>query len=115
MMTFPDIEPVTPESSSGSYSEDWLESTITVTTDALYKKTRPRTTRMVGQWSFAWVGLSDAEYRAIIDFYRAVGKSEIFALKNWIDGKTYSVRITEKGKWQQYAEGWRGQMTFEEV
>lgn len=116
-LTFPDIEPVLPEAASGgsSYTEDIQDSTITTTTDANYKHTRPRTTRMIGKWSCAWNSLSDEEYKTIMDFFRQVGKFQSFNWKNWIDGKTYTVRISDKSTWQQYSNGWQGTITFEEV
>lgn len=117
MLTFPDIAPVIPEATNGgsSFTEDITDSTITVTTDANYKKTRPRTTRMISKWTFSWSLVSDADYKTLMDFYRKVGKFDSFTLKNWIDDKEYEVRITEKGEWQWYPYGWQGSFTFEEV
>ena len=66
MYVFPtDIpEPIIPAASnSGStYTEVLTDSTITSTTDANYKITRPRTTRVIGSWTYTWLGLSDENY-----------------------------------------------------
>ena len=117
MLTFPNIEPNLPSASnsSNSYKEDFLDSTIITETDSLYKKTRPRTTRLIGKWSFSWVGLTNEEYVRLMDFYKKVGKAEMFTFVNPIDGKNYIVRIVEKGSWQWYYHGWQGSFTFEEV
>ena len=54
---FPDIgEPnISSAANTGdSYKVKSQDSTISTTSDANYKKTRPRTTRMVRKWTFAW-------------------------------------------------------------
>jgi len=117
MLQFPDIEPNLPSAtnSSSSYQEDFLDSVISTESDSLYKKTRPRTTRMVGKWSFSWVGISNKDYQTLMEFYKKVGKYQMFQFKNPIDGKIYNVRVVEKGNWQWYYHGWQGSFTFEEV
>lgn len=117
MIRFPDIEPNIPSASNcgSSYKEEWIDSTIESTTDALYTKTRPRTTRKLRRWSFSWVGLSNEKYREITDFYRQVGKSQQFLFENPIDGNTYTVRIKEMSAWQWYVYGWQGSIAFEEM
>lgn len=118
MLNFPNIaEPNIPGASNcgSSFTEDLKDSTISTTTDANYTITRARTTRVIGSWVFSWVGMSESDYALLRAFYKQVGKSEKFSWINPIDGQTYTVRITEKGKWQWYPYGWQGSMTFEEV
>lgn len=117
MLIFPDIEPnlASASNSGSSYKEEWVDSTIESTTDALYKKTRPRTTRTIRRWSFSWVGLEDEKYRKITDFYQQVTTAQQFLFLNPIDGNTYTVRIKEMSAWQWYVYGWQGSIVFEEV
>ena len=70
MLSFPDIEPniSAADSCGDSYKMSIKDSTISTTTDAHYKQTRPRTTRMVAVWSFSWVALSDDDFSRITDF-----------------------------------------------
>ena len=80
MYVFPtDIpEPIIPAASnSGStYTEVLTDSTITSTTDANYKITRPRTTRVIGSWTYTWLGLSDENYEKLKAFWKKVRTSE---------------------------------------
>lgn len=93
------------------------DSTISTTTDAHYKQTRPRTTRMVAVWSFSWVALSDEDFSSITDFFRKVGTFQKFEFKNPIDGKLCIVRFAEPMTNWQYVHpyGWQGSLKFEEV
>ena len=93
------------------------DSTISTTTDAHYKQTRPRTTRMVAVWSFSWVALSDDDFFRITDFFRKVGTFQKFEFKNPIDGKLCIVRFAEPLTNWQYVHpyGWQGSLKFEEV
>jgi hypothetical protein len=119
MRTFPDIEPNIPAANScgDSYKMSITDSTISTTTDANYKHTRPRATRMLASWSFSWVALSAEEFNVITSFFREVGTFEQFLFKNPIDGKAYTVRFAEAMKdWQYvYPYGWQGKLSFEEV
>ena len=86
MRTFPDIEPNIPAANScgDSYKMSITDSTISTTTDANYKHTRPRATRMLASWSFSWVALSAEEFNVITSFFREVGTFEQFLLKNQV-------------------------------
>ena len=119
MLSFPDIEPniSAADSCGDSYKMSIKDSTISTTTDANYKQTRPRTTRMVAVWSFSWVALSDADFSRITDFFRKVGTFQKFEFKNPIDGKLCIVRFAESLTNWQYVHpyGWQGSIKFEEV
>lgn len=119
MLTFPDIEPNIPAANScgDSYKMSIKDSTISTTTDANYKHTRPRATRMLATWSFSWVALSDEDFAQIADFFRQVGTYKEFQFKNPIDNKTYIVRFAEVlTNWQHvHPYGWQGTLKFEEV
>lgn len=117
--TFPDIgEPNLPVSSNcgDSYKVKSQDSTISTTSDANYKHTRPRTTRMIRTWTFAWVGMKQEKYDLLMDFWSKVGTFQSFSWKNWMDGKTYLVRFSGALEWQEnYPYGWQGSLSFEEV
>lgn len=119
MYTFPTISAPNISSATNcgeSYTEAIADSTITSTTDANYKITRPRTTRMISTWSFAWVGLSDADYQLLKAFWRQVGKFASFNWTNPIDGLVHVVRFASDFSWQEnYPTGWQGTLQFEEV
>lgn len=114
---FPTLPPpVIPEVSNNSYQEDFPDSTITTTTDAKYKITRPRASRMPGTWDYSWIGLTNAEYAELIAFWKLVnGTAGMFLWTDYISGEQKTVRFSAKGKWTQYYEGWRGSLSFEEV
>ena len=119
MLTFPNIKP--PGTSvatncSGSFKETMQESSIITTTDANYKKTRPRATRMPAAWTFSWIAMSDADFKKVRDFFLAVGKHTSFLWTNPIDDAVHTVRITSEWSWQyNYPIGWQGSLSFEEV
>ena len=119
MLSFPDIEPniSAADSCGDSYKMSIKDSTISTTTDANYKQTRPRTTRMIVTWSFSWVALSDDDFFRITDFFRKVGTFQKFEFKNPIDGKLCIVRFAEPLTNWQYVHpyGWQGSLKFEEV
>lgn len=119
MLNFPDIEPniASADSCGDSYKMSIADSTISTTTDANYKHTRPRTTRMIRTWSFAWVALSDEDYASLTNFFLQVGTFQSFSWANWIDDKTYAVRFADKlTDWQHvHPYGWTGTLKFEEV
>ena len=92
------------------------DSTITSTTDANYKITRPRTTRVIGSWTYTWLGLSDENYEKLKAFWKKVRTSEEFEFKNYTDGKTYRCRFVDKFSFRlDYPIGWYGSLQFEEV
>nr|DAH62229.1 MAG TPA: minor tail protein [Caudoviricetes sp.] len=119
--TFPEDfpEPRIPWSTNAgdSYKLSIQDSTITTTSDANYKHTRPRTTRMIHTWTFAWTRVTAADFAKLQAFWLQVGTFQQFAWKNWMDGKTYSVRFsTSPFSWQEdYPHGWQGTLAFEEV
>lgn len=119
MLVFPDIEPniSAADSCGDSYKVSIKDSTISTTTDANYKQTRPRTTRMVAVWSFSWVALSEEDFSRITGFFRKVGTFQKFEFKNPIDGKLCIVRFAEPLTNWQYVHpyGWQGSLKFEEI
>ncbi|WP_021168084.1 hypothetical protein SOV_50820 [Sporomusa ovata DSM 2662] len=121
MLTFPTDfpQPVIPEVESGSYKEDFKDSTVSSTTDANYKITRARASRLPGTWSYSWRGVPDADYKKLIDFWFAVGGTagSFYFIPYYgpYAGVQKVVRFTAKGDWQPYTEGYRGSITFEEV
>lgn len=116
---FPDIG--TPKVASAtncgdSYKLEIQDSTISTTSDANYKHTRPRTTRMLRTWTFVWNSVSESDYRKLQEFYMKVGTFQQFEWTNPMDGNNYAVRFTESLNWQEYYPyGWRGTLKFEEV
>lgn len=117
---FPKDFPIPKDSSSAncgdSFKERLTDSVITTQDDAGYKKTRPRTTRVVPTWTFAWFGVSDEDYQKLKDFFLQVMTAQEFSWKNWLDDKTYAVRFTGDFEWQYNAPyGWQGTLQFEEV
>ena len=100
-----------------SYRLSIKDSTVTTETDAGYKLTRPRTTRMPRTWTFAWKAVPAEDMRRLLNFFAEVGTFASFLLHNWMDGKVYEVRFAEHMQdWQEdYPVGWRGSLTFEEV
>lgn len=118
--TFPEFdEPIISSATSGgdSYRVNVQDSTISTTSDANYKHTRPRTTRMIHSWTFAWNCVSESNFKKLKAFYEKVGTFQQFAWKNPADGVTYSVRFTDSPfTWQEnYPVGYQGTLTFEEV
>jgi hypothetical protein len=116
-ISFP--HPVIPETESGSFKEDFPDSTISSTTDAKYKVSRPRATRMPGTWSYSYRGVSDADYLALITFWQLVsGTAGMFLWTPYYGpyaGVQKTVRFSAKGDWQSFNEGYRGSLSFEEV
>lgn len=112
-------EPVIPETDSSSFKEDFKDSTISTTTDANYKITRPRASRMPGSWSYTYRGVTEEQYFALIDFWRLVnGTAGMFYFTPYegpYKGIQKIVRFSAKGDWQPYYEGYRGSLSFEEV
>ncbi len=114
---FPNIEqPQIPEAANNSFNEDFADSTISTTTTAKYKITRPGASRMPGSWDYAWNALSEADYALMIAFWKQVnGTAGMFLWTEPISGQQKTVRFTTKGKWQQKHTGWTGSLSFEEV
>jgi hypothetical protein len=112
-------EPVLAEVESNSFKEDFKDSTISSTTDANYKITRPRATRLPGAWTYSWRGVSDTEYLTLINFWNSVnGTAGMFLFTPFYGPHAETqvmVRFSAKGDWQSYHEGYRGTLSFEEV
>ena len=118
--TFPSVfpKPVIPSAgnSGNSYQFDITDSTISTTTDANYKITRPRTTRVIHTFTYTWTCLSDDDFNTLKTFWETVRTSESFSFANYADGKTYMVRFSGSFSFKQdYPHGWYGSLTFEEV
>lgn len=119
LLRFPDIkEPIIPGASNAgnTYTETIGVSTISTTTDANYKITRPRTTRTISTWQYTWSSLSQEDYEKLKTFFKKVRTSEEFIFRNYIDGKDYTVRFKDEFSFKHdYPYGWYGALTFEEV
>lgn len=116
---FPDIaKPNIPSASNAgdSYKENIQDSTISTTSDANYKHTRPRTTRMIHTWTFSWSALSETDYKKIKSFWEQVGTFQSFTWKNPDTGEKHLVRFAEAFEFQEnYPVGFTGKLAFEEV
>lgn len=99
-----------------SYKESIQDSTITTTTDANYKHTRPRTTRMIHSWTYAWNSLGDDDYKKLKSFWEQVGTFQSFEWTDPNSGENHLVRFSGTFEWQEnYPYGHQGKLTFEEV
>lgn len=113
---FPEPNLPTASNSGDSYKFKLNDSTVSTTSDANYKKTRPRTTRMTGTWTYVWVGVTTDQYKTLEAFLRKVGTFQQFEWTNWNDDEKYVVRFAEMPEWQEnYPYGWQGTLKFEEV
>ena len=113
---FPEPNIASSSRAGDSYKDKLQDSTISVTRDANYKKTRPRTTRMVETWTYTWVGVNDADFAKLQAFFRKVGTFQQFAWRDWNTKKDHVVRFIEALEWQEnYPYGWQGTLKFEEV
>ena len=113
---FPEPNIASSSGAGDSYKDKMQDSTISVTSDANYKKTRPRTTRMVETWTYTWVGVNDADFAKLQAFFRQVGTFQQFAWRDWNTKKDHVVRFIEALEWQEnYPYGWQGSLKFEEV
>jgi hypothetical protein len=114
---FPAIKPPCwPDSGGDSAAEDFPDSTVSSTTDAKYKITRPRATRMPGAWTYSWKAVSDADYRSLILFWKQVnGTAGMFLWTEPISKQQKTVRFSAKGPWKRCVYGWEGTLSFEEV
>lgn len=113
---FPEPNIASTSGAGDSYKDKLQDSTISVTSDANYKKTRPRTTRMVETWTYAWVGVSKADFDKLKAFFRQVGTYQQFAWTDWNTKEAHVVRFIEALEWQEnHPYGWQGVLKFEEV
>lgn len=113
---FPEPNIASTSGAGDSYKDKLQDSTISVTSDANYKKTRPRTTRMVETWTYAWVGVSKADFDKLKAFFWQVGTYQQFQWTDWNTGTAHVVRFIEALEWQEnHPYGWQGVLKFEEV
>lgn len=116
---FPTIQkPKIPYASNAgdSYKESIQDSTITITSDANYKHTRPRTTRMIHSWTYVWTALSKSDYARLKSFWEQVGTFQSFEWAEPDTGEKHIVRFSGTFEWQEnYPVGYQGKLTFEEV
>lgn len=113
---FPEPNIASVSGAGDSYKDKLQDSTISVTSDANYKKTRPRTTRMIETWTYAWVAVSAADYAKLKSFFRQVGTFQQFEWTDWNSGETHVVRFADVLEWQEnFPIGWQGALKFEEV
>ena len=118
LIKFPDIgNPCVPTASNSGSSHlvHVQDSTISTTSDANYKHTRPRTTRMVRTWTFTWIAVPEAKLKKLLDFYRRVGTFQSFSFVDWDLKETHTVRFAEALSYQFSYPGYRFTLKFEEV
>ena len=111
-------EPVVPcaTNAGDTYKETITDSTISSTTDANYKITRPRTTRVIHKWVYRWTMLSDEQYATLKSFWESVRTAEAFTFVTYSDNKRRTVRFTGDFTAKlDYPVGWYVSLTFEEV
>lgn len=117
-LTFPDIgEPNLSISSNcgSSYTVQVQDSTITTTSDANYKHTRPRTTKMITTWTYAWNGLTEEQKEVLVSFYHQVGTFQSFTFTDWETNATHTVRFAEALTYQYVYPCYQVTLKFEEV
>ena len=118
MLKFPDIgRPKLPTASNGGSSHlvSVQDSTITTTSDANYKHTRPRTTRMIRTYTFTWNAVSEENMKKLLDFYRKVGTFQSFSFTDWDMNETHTARFADALSYQYSYPGYRFTLKFEEV
>lgn len=117
-LTFPDIGLPQYSQATGcgdSYKVDLQDSTISTTSDAHYKHTRPRTTKMITTWTYAWNKINAAQMQTLIDFFHKVGTFQEFNFIDWDTGATHVVRFAEPLSYQLVHPCYRVTLKFEEV
>lgn len=118
LLKFPDIgRPKLPTASSSGSSHlvSVQDSTIATTSDAGYKHTRPRTTRMIRTYTFTWNAVPEERMKKLLDFYRKVGTFQAFSFIDWDMKETHTVRFSEPLSYQYSYPGYRFTLKFEEV
>ena len=106
---FPEPNIASSSGAGDSYKDKLQDSTISVTSDANYKKTRPRTTRMVETWTYTWVGVNDADFAKLQAFFRKVGTFQQFAWRDWNGGRRRNGRDAWNGRYSSRRRGlWHG-------
>lgn len=81
-VTFPRPNIPTTSGCGNSCKLSIKDSTITTETDANYKLTRPRTTRMLRTWTFAWKAVPAEDMQRLLDFFAKVGTFNSFEMRN---------------------------------
>lgn len=115
---FPEPNIASASGTGESYKFKSEDAMVSTTTDALYKQTRPRATRRVRTWTYAWNCITDADFAKLKTFWDSVGRYQAFSWTNPNDGNTYTVRFATglDKEWQEnYPFGWQGSLAFEEV
>ncbi len=113
-ISFPNIaKPVYP------LTEEWEDVGMTSDFEDGSQISRPRFTRSRGKWVLSWNALSDADYQALINFWRNTVKGQSLAFQ-WTHpvtgGAPYTVRFVEKQAFKNIAPGlWSGEVTLREV
>jgi len=118
VLTFPDIgEPCLSVSANcgSSYTVNVQDSTISTTSDANYKHTRPRTTRKIKTWTYAWNDLTEEKKDILVDFFDKVGTYQDFQFTDWEKYEKHTVRFTEPLAYQFGATRYIVTLKFEEV
>ena len=99
LLKFPDIgRPKLPTASNSGSSHlvSVQDSTIATTSDAGYKHTRPRTTRMIRTYTFTWNAVPEELMKKLLE-------------------ETHTVRFSEPLSYQYSYPGYRFTLKFEEV
>lgn len=115
---FPDIGAPTLSSGTNagsSYSVQIQDSTISTTSDANYKHTRPRTTRMIATYTYVWNALTKEQKDALVAFFRQVGTFQQFEFTDYDTGEKKTVRFAEALKYQFIYPRYVAALKFEEV
>ena len=99
-----------------SYKIAYVDNTIKSEDRAGYTHTRPRTTRMLKKFTYAWNGVSEDDAESLRNFYEKVGTYKSFLFDDYITEKTYEVRFNEPLNMQEdYPYGYHFAITFNEV
>ena len=117
-LTSPDVgEPVLSSGSNcgSSYTVAVQDSTISTTSDANYKHTRPRTTKMITTWVYAWNDMSEANKDKLVAFFKQVGTFQEFNFTDWETGAKHVVRFAEPLSYQFVFPCYQVTLKFEEV
>lgn len=117
-LTFPDVGEPNLSTASGcgsSYTVAVQDSTISTTSDANYKHTRPRTTKMITTWTYAWNTLTEEQKETLVSFFKQVGTFQEFNFTDWETGAAHVVRFAEPLTYQFVYPRYQVTLKFEEV
>ena len=99
-----------------SYKIEYIDNTIKTEDQAGYTHTRPRTTRMLKKFTYAWNAVSEDDAESLRNFYEKVGTYKSFLFDDYITDKTVEVRFAEPLHMQEdYPYGFHFTITFQEV